>query len=279
MKINVAKSAGFCFGVKRAIEIALNTVQSNQKVEILGDIVHNEDVVREVERAGITKVNQLSNGKGKILLIRAHGAPAKTYKRAKSLGYEIVDASCPMVKEIYEIAERMENEGCQVIIIGDKEHDEVKGIVGHLNREAIVIDSEKNIPLHEIKAIRKACVVVQSTQNLEKVLRIVDILKQNINDLIFYNTICKPTRTKQKEIKTMPRENDVMVIIGSKTSANTRRLYEISKSLNQRTFWVESEKDVKSQWFKDAKTVGITSGASTPEETTKKVIEHIRKIT
>ncbi len=137
MKINVAKSAGFCFGVKRAIDIALKAARTQQRVEMLGDVVHNEYVVKEINKAGIKKVKRLRRGKNKTLLIRAHGASFKLYKEALGLGYKIIDATCPMVKEIHKIAERMERQNYRVIVIGDKKHDEVDGIMGHLEAEGM----------------------------------------------------------------------------------------------------------------------------------------------
>jgi 4-hydroxy-3-methylbut-2-enyl diphosphate reductase len=278
VKINVAKSAGFCFGVKRAIKIALDTSQSDAMVEILGDIVHNEDVVREVKETGIRKVKRLRKANNKILLIRAHGASGAIFEKASKLGYTIVDATCPMVKEVHKIVRISKKEGCEVIIIGDKKHDEVRGIMGQLNGKAIVIDGINKIPLAKVKRIEKACIVVQSTQNLEKTLTIVDVLKRNIKELKFYNTICKPTRIKQKEVKEMPLNNDVMVIIGSRTSANTKRLYQISKSLNKQSYWIQSKNEIKPEWFRNAKSVGIMAGASTPDYTTKSVIKYIKSI-
>jgi len=279
MKINLAKSRGFCFGVKRALDIAIQTAGSTPGAYMLGDIVHNDDVVNSVKKLGIKKISRLLSGKDKILLIRAHGSCRRIIEKAKKLGYKIVDATCPMVKEIHKIAKEMEDKGCRIIVIGDRKHDEVHSIVGQLKGKAIVIDSIKNMPLEKIKKIDKACVVVQSTQNLEKVLKIVAVLKRNIKDLKFFNTICLPTRTKQEEIKTMPRENDVMIIIGSKQSANTRRLFEISKTLNKHSYWVSSKDEIKSNWFKDAKSAGITAGASTPDSTTQDVVKHIKQIT
>ena len=279
MKINVADTAGFCFGVKRAIDIAYKTLRTKNKVYMLGDIVHNEDITKEMNKAGVKKINRLVRVKNKILLIRAHGASKKTFQRAKSLGYTIVDATCPMVKEIHKIAVINEQKGYKIIIIGDNKHDEVRGIIGHLKNKAIVIDSNKKILLKRIKKIKKAAVVVQSTQNFEKIQIIVDTLQKHIEDLRFFNTICKPTRTKQQELKIMPLKNDVMIIIGSKTSANTKRLYEISKSFNKRSYWVQSKDKVRARWFKNARSIGITAGASTPSSTTKEVIEYIRKIT
>lgn len=278
MVINLAKSAGFCFGVERAIKIALETVKDNKNVEMLGDIVHNEHVIKAIKKAGIKKIQKLTKGKNKTLLIRAHGTSTITLDKAKRLGYNIVDATCPMVKEIHRIARTMEEQGYKLIIIGDKKHDEVSGIVGQLNDKTIVIDAQKNVPLNNIKKLKKACVVVQSTQNIDKVNQIVTVLKRYIKDLKFFNTICRPTRIKQQEIKSMPLENEVMIIIGSKTSANTKRLFEISKSLNPQTYWVQSKHDLKRKWFKGIKAVGITAGASTPDSITKQVIRCLRTL-
>lgn len=278
MKIHLAKSAGFCFGVKRAIDIALKTVKPGKRVYMFGDIVHNEVVVRGMHKAGIKKIKKLSAGKNKIFLIQAHGIPLNVLEKARRMGYKIVDATCPMVKEIHKIAQNMEGQRRKIIVIGDKQHSEVRGIVGHLKTKAIVIDNLKTIPLREIKNIPKACVVVQSTQNMQNVLKIVSILKKRINDLKFFNTICRPTRMKQEEIKVMPLENDAMIIIGSKNSANTKRLYEISKSLNKRSYWVNATGDLRQEWFKKAKTVGISAGASTPDSTTQEITKYIKQL-
>lgn len=275
MKVNQARSAGFCFGVKRAITIALDTAGSTSNVYMLGDIVHNEHVVSQVEKAGIKKISRLGNGKDRTLLIRAHGASKKLIRDARIKGYRIVDATCPMVKEIHRIARSMEKKCGRVIVIGDREHDEVLGIVGQLRSKAIVIDTPDHIPLGQIKRIKKACVVVQSTQNIENVEKIFRVLKARIKDIRLFNTICKPTTAKQAEIRTMPLANDVMIVIGSRSSANTKRLYEISKSLNKRTYWVNAKKEIDPGWFKDASCVGITAGASTPDVTTREIAEFI----
>lgn len=277
MEINLAKSRGFCFGVKRALNIALNIASSQDNVYILGDIVHNETVVKQIQVAGIKKIKKLAQGKGKILLIRAHGTSPKIINKAIKLGYRIIDATCPMVKHIHKIVQDMEQKGYKIIVIGDKKHDEVQGIVGQINSKAIVIDSIKAQTLKTFKSINKICVVVQSTQDLEKVLRLVSILRQHIKELKFFNTICMPTRIKQEEIRMMPKVNDVMIIIGSRTSANTKRLYEISKSLNSRTYWVKSKNEIKPNWFKDVRSVGVTAGASTPDSTTQEVIKYIKQ--
>jgi 4-hydroxy-3-methylbut-2-enyl diphosphate reductase len=275
MKVNLAKSAGFCFGVNRAINIALMRASRGEKVYMLGDIVHNEKVVRQMQEAGIKKIKKLIPGKDKILLIRAHGACRDTIKKARKLGFKIVDATCPMVKEIHRIVQNMERKQHRIIVIGDKLHDEVHGIIGQLKREAIIIQDIKHMPLDKIKKIKKACVVAQSTQNLDKFLKITEVLKGYIPNLRSFNTICRPTRMKQKEIKTMPLDNDAMIIIGSKNSANTKRLYEIAKSLNKHSYWINSKEEIKRRWFRNAQRVGVSAGASTPDSTIREIIRHI----
>jgi len=277
VKINLAKSAGFCFGVKRALEIALKTATKKKRVEMLGDIIHNEEVVSQIKKAGIKKIKHLGKGKEKILIIRAHGTSTGTYKKVRALGYKIIDATCPMVREIHKIAKENEKKGYRIIIIGEEKHDEVQGILGQLRKKVLVIDSNKDLS-KKVKGITKGAVVVQSTQNLEKTLKIVKALDTHIRELKFFNTICEPTRKKQKEIKEMAAKNKLMIIIGSKTSANTKRLYEISKSINKQTFWIQSKDEIKPAWFRKVSNVGVTAGASTPEDTTRGVIKMIKGI-
>jgi 4-hydroxy-3-methylbut-2-en-1-yl diphosphate reductase len=278
VKINLAKSAGFCFGVKKAIMVALETAKTKKPAFMLGDIVHNEEVVKQIKNSGIRKIKHLSAGKGKTLLIRAHGCSNHTLQQALKLGYTVIDATCPMVKEIHRIARTLESNGYKIIVIGDKLHNEVQGIAGQLKSKAIVIDEPKNIPLKMIKNFKQVGIVVQSTQNLDNAQKILQVLQKHIPKVEFYNTICNPTRIKQNEVKAMPLKNDVMIIIGSKTSANTKRIYEIAKSLNKNSYWVNSPEKIKKTWFKNALSVGITAGASTPESSIKKVIQKIKII-
>jgi len=275
MKINLAKSAGFCFGVRRAIKIAENVASSRKNVYILGDIVHNEDVSKRLYSLGIKKIKRLRRGKNKVLLIKAHGAGKKIFDKARRLGYKIVDATCPMVKEIHKIAKQEERKKRKIIVIGDKAHEEVLGIVGQLEGNPIVIDPKDKIPIDKIKKIEKASVLVQSTQNMEEVEKIKKILEGYIKDLKFFNTICKPTRIKQEEIKVLPKENDLVIIIGSKTSANTKRLFEIAKKINKNTYWINKKEEINPLWFREVKSVGITTGASTPQETIEEIVRYI----
>ena len=278
MEINLAKTAGLCFGVKRAIKMALETAEKDTPIEMLGDIVHNEEVIKQVSGKGIQKVSKISSGKEKILIIRAHGAEKKIFEDAEKLGYSIVDATCPMVTEIHNIVKKMENNGYKIIIIGDENHAEVKGIAGQLSGKPLIISSKDSISYQETNQIKKAAIVIQSTQLIENAEEIHEALKPRIAELKFFNTICKTTKSKQAEIKTLPLENDVVIIIGSKTSANTNRLYQISKSLNENTYQVMSEKEIDPSWFKGAEKVGVSAGASTPDEAIERVINYLKSI-
>lgn len=277
MKINVAKSSGFCFGVRRAIEISKRLAESEKKVYVLGDIVHNSFVVSELEEKGIKKTKRLKKGTDSILIIRAHGAAKKTFTKAKKAGYEIIDATCPKVKDIYEIARRLEKTN-KIIIIGDREHDEVKGIAGQLKKKPITIESPLDINIRKMRRVKKAAVVTQSTQSIDNIEEVMEVLSQIIPKIKLYNTTCRITRVKQKEIRSLPIGNDVVLIIGSRTSANTKRLYQISKKINKNTHWIESSKGLKKTWFKGRRKVGIMAGASTPEKITSEVVEKLKKI-
>ncbi|MDO8488578.1 MAG: 4-hydroxy-3-methylbut-2-enyl diphosphate reductase, partial [Candidatus Omnitrophota bacterium] len=240
--------------------------------------VHNEEVVKQIQHTGIKKINRLFKGKGKILLIRAHGCSKETLEKAKKSGYTIIDATCPMVKEIHKIAKKLENNGYRVIIIGDKLHDEVLGIAGQLKSKAIIIDKPENIPVERIKKIKQAGIIVQSTQNFDNVKKILDVLHKYIKQIKFHNTICNPTKMKQEEVRSMPLKNDLMIIIGSKTSANTKRIYELAKPLNKNSYWINSAKEIRKNWLNKAKNIGITAGASTPESTIHEVIHKIKTL-
>jgi len=277
VKITIAKNAGFCFGVKRAIDIALESAKQEKPVYMLGDIVHNENVVKTIEDAGIKKTKTIPKENKSNLLIRAHGSAQKTLDTARKSRLNVIDATCPMVKEIHKIVIDMDKKGYKILVIGDHKHDEVQGIIGQIPRKAIVLENAEDIKAKITRKLPKAAVVVQSTQNLEKALKMQNILKDRVEDLKFFNTICAPTRMKQEEIKSLAQENDRVIVIGSKTSANTKRLYEIAKSINPRSYWVNSTADIQSEWLRKAKSIGITAGASTPDKTIEEIKDYIQE--
>lgn len=278
MEITMAKSAGFCFGVKRAIKIAMEAAAGGGVVEMLGDIVHNEVVVASIRDAGIRKVSQLTGGPDKTLLIRAHGSPQRTFAQARQLGYTIIDATCPMVKEIYSIAVDFERQGCRVVIVGDRDHEEVRGIAGQLANAPIIIESAGeagSVPIDDPTCLG---IVVQSTQSEANVQSVVDVLRHRTPNIRFKNTICKATADRQREISTLPLTHDVMIVIGSQKSANTKRLYEIACKLNPNTHRVLDAGELQPEWFAGTRSVAVTAGASTPDESIAGVVARLRSL-
>lgn len=275
MKINIAKSSGFCFGVRRAIDISMELGEKKKNVFVLGDIVHNSFVVMELESKGVKKIGHIKPSKNSILIISAHGAPEKTFIKAKNYGYSIIDATCPKVKDIYKIAKRLEKTR-KIIIIGDSGHGEIKGIAGQLKKKPVTIESPKDVSHKKLSGIKKAAVVTQSTQTLDNINKIMDRLIKIIPDVELHNTTCQITRIKQKEITSLPKDNAVILIIGSRTSANTKRLYQIARNINKKTYWIECADDLKKTWFKRAASVGIMAGASTPDYVTQGVVKRLK---
>ncbi len=245
-------------------------------VYMLGDIVHNEHVVRELSAAGIQVVDSLEKTQSGTLLIRAHGTVPEVYETARRKGLKLIDATCPLVLEIHKIVRQIEEKGYTVVIIGDHGHNEVVGIAGQA-KSAIIVSSPEEAA-EEIDKIAHIGIVVQSTQNIGSVQKIVAILTGKCRELQFFNTICYTATAHQRDLRKLPTENDIMLIIGSYTSANTGRLTQISKELNPRTYQVESADDVKPEWFEGTHSVGVSAGASTPDKIIQEVIEKIQKI-
>jgi 4-hydroxy-3-methylbut-2-en-1-yl diphosphate reductase len=277
-KIIVARSAGQCFGVKRAFNIAMKAAADEPQVVMLGDIVHNEHVVHRIHEAGVKVVTNLDGADGKdVLLIRAHGAAPDVYRKAEERGFQILDATCPLVLEIHRAAREMDEEGYRLIVIGDHGHDEVIGITGQVS-EAIVLAHPREVAHKVPSRLPKAGVVVQSTQNIENVQQIILELLPRVRILKFVDTICGPTKTHQRDIEVLPDECDVMVIVGSFTSANTCRLAEISRKKNGKSYQVEDASALQGGWFQGAEVIGVTAGASTPDWIIEEVVQALEQL-
>ncbi len=278
LDIRVAKSAGFCFGVRDAIQIALDTAETSpEQTYMLGHIVHNEHVVDKVEKSGIQLANDVSEiPEGSTLLVRAHGAVPQVFEKAEERGLSLVNATCPLVHEIHEVALQLESEGYRVVVIGDHGHDEVNGICGHV-KDPVIISNPDEVETAFPRKASKLGIVCQSTQNIENVQQVIAELITRCREMKFIDTICRPTYQHQEEIHSMPSEVDVMIIVGSFTSANTCRLTEISRKMNARTYQVESAADIRDEWFEGVSSVGVHAGASTPDELIKEVISTLHK--
>ncbi len=275
-KITIAKDVGFCSGVKGAIQKAREAASRYNKVVMLGDIVHNEKVVKELEKSGVVVIDNIDKiDESTPILFRSHGTKVEIWEKARQKGLTIIDATCPLVLEIHKSAKMLEKEGRKVIIIGDHGHDEVEAIASQV-KEPIVISNRREAK--ELKNIRKAGAVVQSTQLIDDVSEIISILSYKIEDLRFVNTICSPTRKRQEQVKELARAHDVMIIVGSFTSANTKRLTQISKRINIHTYQIQGVEGLDSKWFNTVSSVGISAGASTPEFIVKEVAKKIATI-
>tara|TARA_Y100000590_G_scaffold136313_1_gene156071 strand:+ start:2192 stop:3055 length:864 start_codon:yes stop_codon:yes gene_type:complete len=276
MKILLAKDAGYCFGVRDAVSLAYETAEKEGEVFMLGDIVHNENVVEELEEAGVKVVNSLDKvPDNKPILFRAHGTVPDVWKESKMREMEVVDATCPLVTEIHEEVKKLHSENRKIIIIGDHGHDEVNGIKEQVENAIVVANPEEAMQLRKIK---KAGVVSQSTQMIENVQEIINILMTKVFDLRFVNTICFPTRRNHEQIKNLSEICDIMIVIGSFTSANSKRLTELAKMRNERTFQVTSAEDLEIDWFQNSDTVGVSAGASTPDNIINQVLDKIKSI-
>ena len=259
----VAKDAGYCFGVRDAVNMAYEAGRADGSVYMLGDIVHNEQVVRDLAEAGTKVVSSLDEIPDSApVLFRAHGTPVEVWEQAKTKGVKVIDATCPLVREIHEEVRRISADGRQVIIIGDHGHDEVIGIASQVPDPIIVATPEEARALRKMK---RAAVVCQSTQMIENIQNIVNILMTKVFDLHFVNTICFPTKRNQEQIKRLAAESDVMIIIGSFTSANSKRLTQLALERNSHSYQVTCAAEINEEWFEGVRKVGISAGASTPD--------------
>ena len=276
MKILVAKDAGYCFGVRDAVNLAKKSGDDFQEVYMLGDIVHNERVVEDLSKTGSKVVASLDDiPEDKPVLFRAHGTKPEIWKEAQKKKLNIIDATCPLVTEIHEEIKMLESENRKTIIIGDHGHDEVVGIAAQVKKPIIISNVEEAKALGRM---RKAGVVSQSTQMIENVQEIMSILMSKVFDLRFVNTICYPTRKNHEQIKELSKIVDVMIIIGSFTSANSKRLTQLAKQRNVNSYQVVDELDLKSEWFEGVDKVGISAGASTPDNIIQSVTKHIKNL-
>lgn len=276
MKITVAKSAGFCFGVQRAVDSVYKELEENSgKIYTFGPIIHNEQVVEDLNKKGIEvidTVEQLKEIKEGTVVIRSHGVAKEIYDILEQQKLKMVDATCPFVKKIHNIVLDESNNGKTIIIIGNDNHPEVEGIKGWVNGEVIVINKEEQIEKLSLPEQTKACIVSQTTFNHNKFKYLVEIIRKKGYDITVVNTICNATHVRQVEAQKISSKVDGMIVIGGKNSSNTQKLYDICRNECENTFYVQTVKDLDLHELKSLKSIGITAGASTP----KNIIEEVR---
>ena len=279
MEIKIAKNAGFCFGVKRAMKMAWDELQkSEEKIYALGPLIHNKQAVLKYEENGLNTIEKVSEvPHSKNMIIRSHGVGEYVYKESEQKDINIIDTTCPFVKKIHEIAKKYNSDGFKLIVIGDSKHPEVIGINGWCNNEAIIIKTLSELDNINLDKNKKYCVVAQTTINIDLYNEILEALSNRLDTVVFNNTICSATKVRQESAKEISREVDMMVVVGGKHSSNTQKLVQICKSFVP-TLAIETVDELNPNDFIGFEKIGLTAGASTPDWIIEEVISFIEKL-
>ena len=277
MSVTVAKTAGFCFGVRRAVDLAEQQAKKNGKIYAYGEIIHNMHEIERLEKLGVYTAYALEDiPDGAGVLIRAHGVPRNVYTLLQAKKCEIFDATCPFVKRIHKIVQKESEEGRQIVIIGNAGHPEVEGIMGWAKGPAFVVESAEEIEKIPLKQDSTLCIVSQTTFNYKKFKELVEIFEKKGYNIIVVNTICNATEERQTEARDIASKVDAMIIIGGRHSSNTRKLYEICREQCSATYFIQTLDDLHLDLPKAASLVGITAGASTPNNIIEEVQNYVR---
>lgn len=286
MEVTVAKSAGFCFGVKRAVDTVYREIESGEKpVYTFGPIIHNEQVVEDLENRGVQVIHsedELEGFSGGTVVIRSHGVSRDVCEKIEARGMKIVDATCPFVKKIHRIVDEEGRKGRHVVIIGSADHPEVQGIMGWASGPVTVVHTAEEAESFVPENGKPISIVAQTTFNYNKFKDLVEILCKKrydnnvLNILNILNTICNATEERQREAKNIAGEVDTMLVVGGRHSSNTQKLFEICKKECGNTYYIQTPVDLDSEMFQCSSYVGITAGASTPNKIIEEVQEHVR---
>jgi len=281
MEVILAKSAGFCFGVRRAMDKVYERVGTGEQIYMLGSIIHNEEVVKDLEKRGVKVLQSpeelllLHEG---VVVIRSHGVSKDIYKMIEEKGLTCVDATCPFVRKIHKIVEDESEKGAHIVIIGNANHPEVEGIKGWSKTPTVVIESAEEARNYEMPHNQMVCIVSQTTFNYNKFQELVEIFLKKGYDINVVNTICNATEERQKEAAEIARKVDMMIVIGGTHSSNTQKLYEICKAECANTHYIQTLEDLylETETTKSIRCVGITAGASTPNNIIEEVQKYVR---
>ena len=283
MKIIKAESAGFCFGVKRAVDTVYKCTETgtDEKIYTYGPIIHNEEVVKDMEKRGVRVIRSeedLAALKEGTVIIRSHGVEKRVYEEIEKKGIHIVDATCPFVKKIHKIVEKHSEQGDRIIIIGNPDHPEVQGIRGWAKSPVSVIRNVEEAESFFCPADQKICIVAQTTFNYNKFKELVEIIEKKSYDVSVLNTICNATKERQTEARSIAETVDAMIVIGDKHSSNTQKLFEICRKACNNTYYIQTLGDLDLNQLGSVETVGITAGASTPNNIIEEVQNNVRII-
>ena len=276
VKITIAQSAGFCFGVKRAINLAQDIASKNKNVYTFGPLIHNPQEVQRLEKENIKVIEDYSKIQEGVLVLRTHGIPLDIYENlSKKENIKIVDAACPFVKKAQDIIKELSKDGEQIVIVGEKKHPEVVALVSYGKGKCLVVEDKNDVK--NVKKTDIIYVVSQTTQSPKKFEEIVNEISK-ISQVKVFNTICRATFDRQTAAEKLAKEVDVMIVIGGKNSGNTTRLYQICSAITK-TYHIENVDEIKTDWFNNIENVGITAGASTPDWIIENIKRRIKEVT
>lgn len=279
MEVILANSAGFCFGVKRAMEKVYEQIDAGKKIYTYGPIIHNEEVVKDLEKHGVQVIEgeeELAALKEGAVVIRSHGVPERICNLIEKNGLECIDATCPFVKRIHKIVEKESAKGNEIIIIGNPGHPEVEGIKGWSKTPAQVIESVQEAENFKADISKPLCIVSQTTFNYNKFQELVEIFQKRGYNVNVVNTICNATEERQTQAREIAARVDAMIVIGGRHSSNTQKLYEICREKCEATYFIQTLEDLHLELPKTAALVGITAGASTPNNIIEEVQNYVR---
>ncbi len=276
MEIILAKRAGFCFGVKRATQMAFESAEKGGKTFSLGPIIHSPQVVNRLEALGVKVLRELDEISDGTIIIRSHGVTSEELEEALRKELDVVDATCPFVKKAQENVKSLSEAGYDVVVVGDADHPEVQGIVSYAKGKVYVVGSEDEAA--RLPRMKKIGIVAQTTQSFENLEHVVLECLRKGGEIHVFNTICDATAVRQQEATALARDVDCMIVIGGYNSANTKRLAELCADIQPRTYQIETAQEIDPAWFSEVNRVGVTAGASTPKWLIDEVIDRIREI-
>ena len=282
MSVELAKTAGFCFGVKRAVDTVYQQIEQyrGEKIFTYGPIIHNEEVIKDLRSHGVEVLNdeeELKTADADVVVIRSHGVAKYIYDIMEERGITCVDATCPFVKKIHKIVAEKSAEGSYIVIVGNGEHPEVQGIRGWAGEQVTVVQTQEDAERFELPdKDQKVCIVAQTTFNYNKFKELVEIISKKRYDIVVLNTICNATKERQTEARQIAARVDAMVVIGDKRSSNTQKLFEICKEECLNTYYIQTLDDLDINQLRSVETVGITAGASTPNKIIEEVQNNVR---
>ena len=282
MNVELAKTAGFCFGVKRAVDTVYQQIEQyrGEKIFTYGPIIHNEEVIKDLRSHGVEVLNdeeELKTADADVVVIRSHGVAKYIYDIMEERGITSVDATCPFVKKIHKIVAEKSAEGSYIVIVGNGEHPEVQGIRGWAGEQVTVVQTAEDAERFELPdKDQKVCIVAQTTFNYNKFKELVEIISKKRYDIVVLNTICNATKERQTEARQIAARVDAMVVIGDKRSSNTQKLFEICKEECLNTYYIQTLDDLDINQLRSVESVGITAGASTPNKIIEEVQNNVR---